>query len=224
MFDALIDHIDSGLYRESVTLVIGTFKIQYTLHKGLLRFYSDFFRAAFNGSFKEASERKIELPEVDVDVFEAFQVWLYTQSLPQNETAPAKVYPEWSILVKLWIFGDKHQIPRLQNNTMDAIIDKVEKDCTIPIHELNLTYDNTLASSPLRKVTTDIMAYKAQFADGIPGNTTTGCLLYPDEWPKQACLDVMAEMSRGWRQKDVRGKFPKREQCYYHVHGRGEHC
>ncbi|KAI4850205.1 hypothetical protein E4T44_02886 [Aureobasidium sp. EXF-8845] len=42
-------------YKETVTLVTGAAKVQYTLHKGLLCFYSDFFRAALNGSFKEAS-------------------------------------------------------------------------------------------------------------------------------------------------------------------------
>lgn len=221
---ALTDRVDSGLYRDLVTLMIGAAKVKYTLHKGILCFYSDFFRVAFNGSFKEANERTIELPEVEVDVFEASQVWLYTQSLPKNETASIKVYPEWPLLVKLWIFGDGCQISLLQNNVIDAIIDKVAKDNTVPTNSLNLTYENTVSNSPLRKAITDIMTYRSKLPDGTPGYAESNCLLHSDEWPKDACLDVMAEMSRAWRQRYVRGHFPQREKCYYHVHAKGEHC
>lgn len=223
--EALIDHIDSGLYRESVTLVVGTFEILYTLHKGLLCFYSDFFRAALNGSFKEAKDRRIELPEVDIDVFEAFQVWLYTQNLPKNEVVPTKVYPEWPLLIKLWIFGDGHQIPLLQNSVMDAIIDKVEKDNQIPIKELNLAYENTLPGSPLRKAFIDIMVYRSMMpGDKNCGSVESSCLAWSDDWPKQACLDVIAEMSRGWINKAPTPSTPTRKKGYYHVQPRGEHC
>ena len=221
LLDALTDHIDSGLYRESVTLVVGTLKLQYTLHKGLLCFYSDFFRAALNGSFKEAKDRRIEFPEVDI----AFQVWLYTQNLPKNEVVSTKFYPEWPLLIKLWIFGDGHQIPLLQNSVMDAIIDKVEKDNHIPIKELNLAYSDTLPGSPLHKAFTDIMVYRSMMpGDKNCGNVESSCLAWSDDWPKQACLDVMAEMSRGWINKASRPSMPMREKGYYHVHLKGEHC
>lgn len=180
LLGALTDHLDSGLYRSSVTLIVGAAKVQYTLHKGILCFYSDFFRAALNGSSKEATERRIELPEVQIDVFEAFQVWLYTQSLPKNEIVPTKVYPEWSLLVSLWIFADGHQIPLFQNNVMDAMLGKVNKDLELPTRVLNLAYDNTLAISPLRKAVTEIMVYRSKMPDG---EDSDDCKLMSEEFP-----------------------------------------
>jgi hypothetical protein len=224
LLGTLTDHLDSGLYRSSVTLIVGAAKVQYTLHKGLLCFYSDFFRAALNGSFKEATEHRIELPEVEIDVFEAFQVWLYTQSLPKNEIMPIMVYPEWPLLVSLWIFGDGHQIPLLQNNVMDAMLEKVGKDLQAPTKVLNLAYDNTLHNSPLRKALTDIMAYRSKMPAGEDSDEVKFIPLSASEsWPKQACLDVIAEMSRGWTNKVPRHGLPKRERCHYHVHAKGEH-
>lgn len=63
-----------------MTLIVGKKKKAYTLHKDLLCFYSDYFRAAFNGSFKEAAERKLELPNVEEHIFEGAQLWLYTRN------------------------------------------------------------------------------------------------------------------------------------------------
>lgn len=57
-----------------MTIIVGKEKKAYNLHKDLLCFYSDYFRAALNGNFKEAAEGKLELPNVTISIFEAFQV------------------------------------------------------------------------------------------------------------------------------------------------------
>ena len=226
MSDTLTYHFVSKSYKETVTLIIGTTKERYVLHKDLLCFYSDFFRAAFNSSFKEATEREIELPDTEIEVFEAFQVWLYTQDLPQNEALPTSVYLEWPLLIKLWVFGDRYQIPLLQNNAIDAITDKANKDNTVPIFWINLTYENTVPGSRLRKAITDIMVYRSK----MPGSTdveniASSCLQNSRYWPKEACLDVMAEMSLAWKNKAPRfGSAIKKEKCHYHVHYGDEHC
>jgi hypothetical protein len=218
-------HDDSKCYKHTVVLIVGSTKEHYSLHNDLLCFYSDFFRAAFNGSFKEATERKIELPDVETDVFEAFQVWLYTRVLPEADTESKYIHPGWSLLIKLWIFGDKYQIPLLQNVAIDAMLDKVEKDKEVPTGMINYAYENTFLNSPLRKAVTDVMAYRASMPDRQNAvDVESNCLAVPDNWPVQACLDVIAEMSRGWLKKDTRFKLPTREKCYYHVHADGEHC
>ncbi|KAI4759558.1 hypothetical protein E4T52_02335 [Aureobasidium sp. EXF-3400] len=209
-------------YKEPVTLIVGTAKKQYTLHKGLLCFYSDFFRAALNGSFKEATERKVELPEVQIDVFEAFQVWLYTQTFPKNETVPGKVYLEWNLLIKLWIFGDGHQIPLLQNNAMDAMLDKVRQDREVPVYSMTHAYENTTSKSHLRKALVDIIAYRATInVDAGVDSLFSNAAQY---WPAQVSLDVIAEMERGWEKRASRYELPKRDKCHYHVHSGTEHC
>jgi predicted MPP superfamily phosphohydrolase len=222
LLGAFTHQVNSEFYKETVTLIVGAAKVQYTLHKGLLCFYSDFFRAALNGSFKEATERRVELSEVDIVVFEAFQVWLYTQSFPKNELAPTKAHLEWSVLVKLWIFGDGHQIPLLQNNAMDAMLDKVTKDSEVPALWMNHAYENTTSKSHLRKALVDTIAYRALTNDDTGVNAP-----FADStrlWSTQVSLDVMAEMDRGWRSKAPRYTIPKREKCYYHVHSGTEHC
>jgi hypothetical protein len=225
LLGAFTHHLDSKSYKETVVLVVGATKECYTLHKDLLCFYSDFFRAAFNGSFKEATERKIELLEVETHVFEAFQVWLYTQDLPQIDNVSKDTYTDWSLLIKLWIFGDKYQIPLLQNNTMDKIVDKLDKDRNNPLLWITHVYENTTVNSVLRKAVVDAMSYRSRMPDGKNYHKIEEtCLKDPDDWPKQACLDVMAEMSRGWANQAKRFAFPMREKCYYHVHADGEHC
>lgn len=79
---------DSKLYKKTVQVIVDSGQEKFILHKDLLCFYSDFFRAAFNGSFKEATEGKVELPDVEVEIFEAFQVWLYSRTL-YNTDDPA---------------------------------------------------------------------------------------------------------------------------------------
>ncbi|KAG9578488.1 hypothetical protein KCU77_g7878, partial [Aureobasidium melanogenum] len=64
-----------------VTVVVGPSKKEFAIHKDLLSFYSDYFRAAFNGSFVEATDKKIELNDVNQEVFENFHAWLYTRKL-----------------------------------------------------------------------------------------------------------------------------------------------
>ncbi|KAI4719439.1 hypothetical protein E4T48_04306 [Aureobasidium sp. EXF-10727] len=210
-------HIYRKSYKETVILVVGAAKEHYSLHKELLCFYSDFLRAAFNGSFKEATERKIELPDVEIEVFESFQVWLYTQKMPKNEIRPAQVYPEWPLLTKLWIFGDKYQIPLLQNNVADAMLDKVDKDKEAPLFALNLAYENTTSNAPLRKILVDVMAYRGDMS-------AKGPHLDSKYWSLQACLDAMGTMDSARTQKIPRHTMPVREKCYYHVHAAGEKC
>ncbi|THY15521.1 hypothetical protein D6D00_09331 [Aureobasidium pullulans] len=212
----------SKSYKETVVLIVGPSKEAYTLHKDLLCFYSDFFRAAFNGSFKEATERKIELPDLETNVFEAFQVWLYTQSLPKNEEEPnTKIYPEWSLLASLWIFGDKHRIPLLQNTVMDAFIAKVDIDHQTPLLVMNMIYENTLPESPLRKAVIDIVAHRSGMLGEKGGK---GACLLQRWWTLEACMDLMAVMCAGWTHKTERTIMPEKDKCHYHIHAAGEHC
>jgi hypothetical protein len=206
------DHFDSKSYKHTAVLIVGAPKESYILHKDLLCFYSDFFRAAFNGSFKEAVECKIELPDTEVDTFEAFQVWLYTQSLPKNEVDPNKIYLHWPLLVKLWSFGDKYQIPLLQNNVMNAILDKVDTEKEVPIFVVKLAYENTTSNSRLRKALVDIIAYRSSMNKDTGVNThfTSASLT----WPAQTLVDVMTEMDLGWRSQGSRYGMSKREKCY----------
>ncbi|KAM0799089.1 hypothetical protein BDR22DRAFT_822699 [Usnea florida] len=67
-------------YKDSVvTIFVDKSKRPFYLHLDLLCDASPFFKAAFAGNFKEASEKTMQLPDVRENTFELFADWLYYQ-------------------------------------------------------------------------------------------------------------------------------------------------
>jgi hypothetical protein len=195
-----------------VTLIVGKEKKAYNLHKDLLCFYSDYLRAAFNGSFKEAAERKLELPDVETSLFDEFQVWLYTRDLQ----GPTAITESFHFLANMWILGDQHQIPLLQNQAMDKMFAKLAESkyfatCVVP-----KIYAKTVAGSPLRKAVIEIVGCTMRFDDWS---------LLEEGWTVECLSDLLHEVHRS--RLDVENTFPslpKRDKCFFHVHGKDEHC
>ncbi|THY29893.1 hypothetical protein D6D01_03441 [Aureobasidium pullulans] len=213
------------LYKDTVTVAVGTAEDNFVVHKDLLCFYSDFFRAAFNGSFEEATERKIKLPDVCIQTFESFQVWLYSRTLLNTEDSANEsghaTYLTFTALAKLWIFGDKYLIPLLQNNVIDAMHDKNEKETNNPVLVIKMAYTKTLPGSCLRRAVIDILVHKAQI-DGQPGSMIAPP--YLNWWTTEALADALTVMASSWKSGLPRFTTLKNERCHYHVHTEGEHC
>jgi hypothetical protein len=193
-----------------VTLLVGTEKKPHTLHKDLLCFYSEYFRAAFQGSFKEATELKIELAQTTETVFEHFQVWLYTRRLDSVDR-------QTSTLVGLWVFGDQHQIPLLQNRVVDELFERRFKHNDFKVAVLPCVYANTLPGSVLRKAVIEICSSLRLEED------PQSSLNKSENWSVESLIDLVRAVH--CRPKDA-GKYslPKRETCFFHVHGKDEHC
>lgn len=66
------------------TIIIGKEEKKFVVHEHLLTHYSDFFRAALTGDFKEAEDKIVRLEEEDPTVFEFFVHWLYYQRFPDG--------------------------------------------------------------------------------------------------------------------------------------------
>ena len=67
-------------YKDSVvTIFVDKSKRPFHLHLDLLCDASPFFKAAFAGNFKEASEKTMQLPDDHESTFELFADWLYCQ-------------------------------------------------------------------------------------------------------------------------------------------------
>ena len=67
-------------YKDSVaTIFVGNSKRPFYVHLDLLCDASPFFKAAFAGNFKEASEKTMQLPDDHESTFELFAEWLYYQ-------------------------------------------------------------------------------------------------------------------------------------------------
>ncbi|KAG9747963.1 hypothetical protein KCU73_g7214, partial [Aureobasidium melanogenum] len=204
-------------YRGMVTLVIGSSKKDFTVHKDLLIFYSDYFRAAFNGSFSESTASKIELLDVKKKVFENFHTWLYMRKLSTEDDEALDFRP----LVDLWIFGDRFQVPMLQNCVMDEIVARQRRGDSSDVSLLKVAYDNTVDNSPLRKVLIEDLAY-----DAILGHEEESVMNpeYRKLYTVEQLQDLVKELYTARENKTPYGKWPKRDKCYFHVHGKDEHC
>jgi len=195
-----------------VTLIVGKEKKAYNLHKDLLCFYSDYFRAAFNGSFKEAADRKLELPNVEISLFDKFQVWLYTRDL-QEPTGPGGGF---HFLVDMWILGDQHQIPLLQNQVMDEIFAKLAQSNSFTVNVVPKAYAKTVAGSPLRKAVIEIVGWNLNLDGWSPATS---------DWTIECLGDLVQAINQARMSKKVTyPDFPKRDKCFFHVHGKDEHC
>ncbi|KAI4729854.1 hypothetical protein E4T49_02314 [Aureobasidium sp. EXF-10728] len=200
-----------------VTIVVGTSKKEFAVHKDLLVFYSDYFRAAFDGSFVEAIDKKIELHDVEKDVFENFYGWLYTRKLVSEDD---KVLG-WFALQELWVFGDRFQAPVLQNQVIDEIIDKRERENGFDLGILKSAYASTHVKSPLRNALVNIMAHRMVIEDEDKSILADK---YLEKFTPEILRDVLREVYATYRCKPFTYTMPKRDKCFFHVHGKDEHC
>jgi hypothetical protein len=68
-----------------VTVEIGSEKTPFTVHKDLLTACSPYFKAAFEGPFREARDKSIPISDVEPKTFQLFLDWLYFRRLPEDE-------------------------------------------------------------------------------------------------------------------------------------------
>lgn len=68
--------------QDIVTVKVGPEETPFNVHKDLLTSCSPYFKAAFEGRFREASDKTIALPDVTKTHFASFLDWLYFKRLP----------------------------------------------------------------------------------------------------------------------------------------------
>ncbi|KAH0369043.1 hypothetical protein KCU65_g3532, partial [Aureobasidium melanogenum] len=197
-----------------VTIEVGPEKKAFAIHKDVLCFYSDYFRAAFNGSFKEANEGKLSLPDEDADLFYIVNGFVYTRLLRQEDrqTGPQLTH---HTLGQLWAFGDRFLMPLLQNTAMDAYVKRITTlKCGFAPATMAREYQHTSTGSPLRKFLVDWQAHRS-----IQSKEHLG------QWPQEALADLAIVLSSMKTEDRGIDKLPDdRDKCYYHVHAEGEHC
>ena len=108
-----------------VVIEIGSTETRYHISKAFLTHYSEYFRKALNGSWKEAEENKVTLEDIEPAEFNVFVEWLYVQKLPQDEADWQRVadgseghwvqYGRAHLLqVKLYVLADRLAVPTLR--------------------------------------------------------------------------------------------------------------
>jgi hypothetical protein len=150
------------------------------------------------------------MPTEDAVIFNLVQMWMYSWILATSTS--------WDDLVLVWIFGDAHVIPLLQNEAANCIRDKVIEEWLVPSHQLDLIYPATTEVSPLRRLAISLIGKTSNAKTVLSGDVEK-------YWSKEALLDS-ARLVWGsselllQKQEDVR----KWDTCKYHVHEEGVEC
>jgi hypothetical protein len=119
------------------TVIVGEEKKGFAVHEVLLTHYSDFFRAALNGKFKEAEEKRITLHDEEPVVFESFVHWLYHSNFPTQvrdehgkpiEEWTANLRPRIDLYIHLFILSDKLSIKELDKIALDMAFNAFRDD------------------------------------------------------------------------------------------------
>ena len=135
------------MFTEVVEIKFGKGESQksFMVHKGILRFYSAYFEAALNVNFSKIRKGVTQLPEEDVKNFENFVLWLYSGRFCK---AGAESF---DAICKLWVFGDRFQIPAFENRMIDELRNHCQRTWAVPTNHMQYIYENTTAGSELRR-------------------------------------------------------------------------
>lgn len=100
-----------------VDIFVGPNQKKFHLHHDLVCHRSNYFRACFAGNFKEAQQKKIYLPEDDVESFDLLVGWLYGAPLKKISSKD-----DLPVYFALAVAADKFCLEHLFNETMDNIL------------------------------------------------------------------------------------------------------
>lgn len=184
----------------------------FEMYRGVLSFYSDYFRAALNGGFREATDPIFDLSAEKAKVFRVFKDWVCARKLPgAGET-------NWRDPCELWVSADGRQMPLFANTVMNILRDKFVLEWTVPTSELHFVYRNTTVKSNLRRFCIDAVA-----------RTGGASIFKSDEnrrqWSEESLCDL-AVASMGMRGVKQHSKIDvqKWDMCVYHLHDEGIRC
>lgn len=141
-----------------VTVLVGPEETAFRIHKGLLCSKSEYFRAAFEGSFRESTEKKIQLRDEDSKIFQFYAALIYTDkaALSWNEEEF-----DVDVCCRLYVLADRLGSENIQNIVMDVIHGRCSR-LDLPIFGLgtiNHVFNNTLPGSRLRAILIDVASY-----------------------------------------------------------------
>lgn len=139
----------SEISQAIITIQIG--EERFNIHEGLLIAVSPYFKAAFEGGFKEAKDGVLPVEDVEIKVMHKFLDWLYYDWLPdlmeeywypreaeeekengedgehatENESPSSRLNKYMKgrpmLLTSLYIFADRFDVPQLRKDIIAVI-------------------------------------------------------------------------------------------------------
>lgn len=150
-----------------------------------------------------------------MEVFSIVNQFIYTRELSDNVDSDL----DWELLVRTWLFGDKHLMPALQNRVISILMEKYENTDIVTTCLLKLVYKNTLPSSPLRRIMVDLAGYALDIVSIMD-------LGEGKRWPHEALVDLVKILGTRIEEYRDEPELPEENKCtcYYHIHAAGEDC
>lgn len=135
---------------EIVEIHCGNPPVKYKVHKATLCAASSYFRAAFDGKFKEAGEGCIKLVDESPEILDIVLKSIYAERF-DYEWRTADPFARNLLLLELYTVFDKYDLPALAAMVFDAVKESYELSNTGPSYrDITLVYQNTPESSSLR--------------------------------------------------------------------------
>lgn len=174
------------------------------VHKQLLTSHSLFFRKALSGTWVEAKERKVKLPEDNQDTFSVYVNLLYTNQItvgPSSSkdsgvTTKDAARDELEILVNLYVLAEKLRDVKTKNKALVAILAsskevRSDKHTYAPGQSIiTKIYAGTGPGSALRRLVVDLWT-----ADGVASYLQPGAA-YPTEFLHEVIVSLMDRRAR----------------------------
>ncbi|KAH6671060.1 hypothetical protein B0J14DRAFT_669932 [Halenospora varia] len=145
------------LGNEVVAVIVGPHKKEFIAHMKILCDASAFFSKGFEGNFREAAERRMEMLEHPPIAFVSCLTWLYSGCVlvtRDNQRKCSWDYPNERVcyLYDAYIFGEKICAEEFLNDVMDEIQDWQNMGGNIPyMSSIKCINENTNESSMLHK-------------------------------------------------------------------------
>ncbi|KAI4919459.1 hypothetical protein J4E90_001594 [Alternaria incomplexa] len=205
-------------------IVVGPKAKRFTVQLNRIVYYSPFFLAALTGPFKEAKDKVVTLPDTEAKVFELFVYWLYHQRFPTQGDSPQLLalyhrddYPYFQSarLMKLYVFSDKYNVPKLKRQCLDALFEHLGDASGYQLPDLNdvaYAVKNLNDQDPLLRMIIDGFCYH--------GNSECWETSQIQNLPLPFIAKLMKHMSefRDGGLEDMR----EPELCHYHGHATRE--
>ncbi len=174
-------------------------KKTFIIHKDFVTHHSSFFKAAFSGSWTEASTQTMEFDAPSCDSFAIFVDWVYSRQIEDGEGA----LPSAKELVNLWVLADSILVPGLQNKAMEAINEHAANHADLPADFFVHLYECTTPESKLRALFVDM-------AVAFPNSITK-----PRKLPYEMLVDIVKRNAESHCRQPTR--FSKDKMSKYFV-------
>jgi hypothetical protein len=161
-----------------VILEVGPNRTKFHVHRSFLIHYSEYFRKALTGPWKEAEDQSIPLHDVEVGPVNIFVHWLYYQKIPDRVSDWLRVYngdnndvdDSWTLdraILKTVVFADRFLVTGLRRAANNYYVDESPMD-TPPYGLVIYCFENLRQSSPILRFLADSQwrYWKPEFDEG----------------------------------------------------------